>query len=92
MMNVKQPTVKTEAELDTLLQDYANGQTTRKALEAATGLWFGDILQEMARRGLKLPRVDSRTLMNDEAIHSLRSLARSYGAYLQKALFAQVVG
>lgn len=49
-----------EAKLDQLLAAYSSGRMSRRALEKATGWWFGDILSELTRRGLPLPRVDSR--------------------------------
>ncbi|MFA9217302.1 MAG: hypothetical protein ACEQSK_09375 [Sphingomonadaceae bacterium] len=45
--------------LDTLLAQYSAGVIDRRALEQASGLWFGDILTALAERGLRLPRVDS---------------------------------
>jgi len=50
--------------LDTLLAQYASGTIGHRELEQATGLWFGDILAELARRGLPLPRVDSSIHFN----------------------------
>jgi hypothetical protein len=51
-------------DLDRLLAAYSQGELSRKMLEQATGLWFGEILAELARRGLALPRVDSSVRFN----------------------------
>jgi len=48
------------ASLDQLLEAYSQGRLSRKELEQATGLWFGEILSAMRARSLPLPRVDSR--------------------------------
>ena len=52
-------------ELDQLLRAYSEGKSGRRELERATGLWFGEILAELARRGLPLPRVDTRVHFNE---------------------------
>jgi hypothetical protein len=52
-------------ELDQLLRAYSEGKTGRRELEHATGLWFGEVLAELARRGLPLPRVDTRVHFNE---------------------------
>ncbi|NVM77870.1 hypothetical protein FHW83_003693 [Duganella sp. SG902] len=54
-----------ENELDALLAAYSTGKVSRRELERATGLWFGEILAEMAARRLPLPRVDTRVHFND---------------------------
>jgi hypothetical protein len=51
-------------ELDQLLRAYSEGKAGRRELELATGLWFGEILAELARRGLPLPRIDTRAHFN----------------------------
>ena len=50
--------------LDTLLAQYSAGAISRRELEQASSLWFGDILAELGRRGLPLPRVDSSVHFN----------------------------
>lgn len=50
--------------LDTLLAQYSSGAIGRRELERDSGLWFGDILAELAKRGLPLPRVDSTMHFN----------------------------
>jgi hypothetical protein len=59
-----------EATLDQLLAAYSQGRMSRRELERATGLWFGEILAELARYRLPLPRVDTRAHFN-EAQHLL---------------------
>jgi hypothetical protein len=62
--------VTTTRDLDQLLAAYSEGRTSRRELEQATGLWFGEILSELARCRLPLPRVDTRVHFN-EAQHQL---------------------
>ncbi len=52
-------------ELEQLLRAYSEGKSGRRELEQATGLWFGEILAELARRRLPLPRVDTRMHFNE---------------------------
>jgi hypothetical protein len=52
-------------ELDAMLKAYSEGRMSRRELEQATGLWFGEILSEMALRSLPLPRVDTRVHFNE---------------------------
>ncbi|MHA4867057.1 hypothetical protein ACXZ1M_05105 [Duganella sp. PWIR1] len=52
-------------ELDAMLTAYSEGRMSRRELEQATGLWFGEILSEMALRSLPLPRVDTRMHFNE---------------------------
>ena len=59
-----------------MVRQYAGGHISRKVLQESTGMAFGEILSEMAREGLTLPRVDSRALLSDE----------------QKLLFTRLVG
>jgi hypothetical protein len=47
------------AKLEALLQAYSAGKLDQLALQECTGLWCGDILSELATRGLRLPVVDS---------------------------------
>ena len=54
-----------ETKLDSQLEDYSAGRMSRRELERATGLWFGEILAEMAIRHLPLPRVDTRVHFNE---------------------------
>lgn len=51
--------------LDQLLAAYSCGHRSRRELEQATGLCFGEILSELARLGLPLPRVDTRVHFNE---------------------------
>ncbi|MHB8914871.1 MAG: hypothetical protein ACYC4K_03550 [Thiobacillus sp.] len=37
---------------------YSAGKMSRTELESATGLWFGDVLLELGKRNLPLPRFD----------------------------------
>ncbi len=55
-------------QLDELLNSYASGNITRRNIEEATGLWFSDILEELGRRGLQLPKVDTRIHYNDKQL------------------------
>lgn len=50
---------------DELFEAYSSGKITRLLLEEQTGLWFGEILEELGKRGLKLPLIDSTTHYND---------------------------
>lgn len=52
--------------LDKMLAEYSGGVISRKELEEATGLWFGEILTEMAKRNLSLPKVDTRLTYNEK--------------------------
>lgn len=52
-------------ELDPLLAAYSEGRMSRRELERATGLCFGEILSELARCQLRLPRFDSRVHFNE---------------------------
>lgn len=54
-----------ETKLDSLLAAYSAGRVSRRELERATGLWFGEVLSEMAVCHLPLPRVDTRTHFNE---------------------------
>lgn len=46
-----------DKQLDKLLMAYSSGKIDRRTLEEKTGLWFGEILEELGKRGLQLPRV-----------------------------------
>jgi hypothetical protein len=50
------------------LNSYASGKITRRNVEEASGLWFSDILEELGRRGLELPKVDTRVHLNDKQL------------------------
>jgi hypothetical protein len=63
-------------DIDQLLASYSEGRMSRRELEQATGLWFGEILSELARCRLPLPRVDTSKHFND----------------IQRRLFQQVFG
>lgn len=58
----------TVLDIDQLLAAYSDGRMSRRELEQATGLWFGEILSELARRRLPLPRVDTRAHFNQEQL------------------------
>ena len=45
------------SQLDLLLAQYAGGTATSRDVSCATGLSFGEILVELGKRGLALPRV-----------------------------------
>ena len=66
----------TAQNIDQFLAEYSEGRIGRRELEQATGLWFGEILSELARCHLALPRVDTRVHFNDA----------------QRRLFQQVFG
>jgi len=53
-----------EAYLNKVLSEYSNGDVSRRQIEEVTGLWFGEILSEMAKRKLSLPRVNSAIKFN----------------------------
>lgn len=57
---------------DDLFEAYSSGRVTRRVIEEETGLWFGEVLEEMGKRGLKLPKVDSTIHLNDKqlALHN----------------------
>jgi len=55
----------TAQDIDQLLAAYSEGRMDRRELEQATGLWFGEILSELARCRLALPRVDTRVHFNE---------------------------
>ncbi len=58
----------TVEQLDELLNSYASGKIARRNVEEATGLWLSDILAELRRRGLQLPKVDTRAHLNDKQL------------------------
>lgn len=58
----------TVEQLNDLLNSYASGKIARHNVEEATGLWFSDILAELGRRGLQLPKVDTRAHLNDKQL------------------------
>ena len=53
------------AQLAQLLAAYSEGRIGRRELEQSSGLWFGEVLAELAARGLPLPRVDTRANFNE---------------------------
>lgn len=55
----------TKLDIDQLLAAYSAGRMDRRELERATGLWFGEILSELARCRLPLPRIDTRVHFNE---------------------------
>lgn len=48
------------SKLDMLLARYASGTMTSRELAGATGLAFGEILVELGKRNLALPRVSAQ--------------------------------
>ena len=58
----------TQEQLDEILNSYTSGKIARRSVEEATGLWFSDILEELGRRGLHLPKVDTRVHLNDKQL------------------------
>jgi hypothetical protein len=57
---------KTEG-LDKLLSDYSTGVIGRRELEAVTGLFFGEVLAELAKRNLSLPE-DERNHLKETGL------------------------
>lgn len=72
----KESDIATRDKRREMLRQYAVGHISRKTLQESIGMEFGEILSDMAREGLTLPRVDSRALLSDE----------------QKLLFTRLVG
>lgn len=60
--------------LDKLLAEYSAGGLSRRELEEATGLCFGDVLSALGERGLSLPRVDSTKGFNPEQMGLLNKV------------------
>ncbi|WP_198161345.1 hypothetical protein [Variovorax sp. WDL1] len=57
------------SQLDLLLAQYAGGTMTSRELSCATGLAFGEILVELGKRNLALPRVSAeRTPAQDSLL------------------------
>ncbi|MDN8617997.1 hypothetical protein [Variovorax ginsengisoli] len=55
--------------LDLLVARYAGGTMTSRELSSATGLTFGEILVELGKRNLALPRVSAeRTPAQDSLL------------------------
>lgn len=73
--------------LDHMLAEYSVGRLSRRELERASGLWFGDVLSELSRLGLPLPRVDSRIHFNEAQQHLF-----STGAVMNIALIVTDAG
>lgn len=66
----------TSTPLDEALTEYSAGKISRHELESRTGLWFGDVLLEMAKRNLQLPRFNPFERYSPQ----------------QKAIYAQLLG
>lgn len=64
--SLQQQAQPAEAYLDKLLAEYSGGVISRKKLEEVTGLWFGEVLAEMAKRGLALPKVNTAQKFNEK--------------------------
>ncbi|MDP2783003.1 MAG: hypothetical protein Q8O38_00215 [Sulfurimicrobium sp.] len=62
------PDVNPVPQQNELFEAYSAGRMTRRALEDETGLWFGEVLAEMGKRGLPLPRVDSTVHLNSKQL------------------------
>jgi hypothetical protein len=63
--------------IDELMKAYSSGAITHRELEAQTGLWFGDVLGELGKRGLPLPRVDSTVHYNEKQMAVYKSVFRA---------------
>ena len=62
---------------DELMKAYSSGAVTHRELEDQTGLWFGDVLGELGRRGLPLPRIDSTAHYNKKQMALYKSVFRA---------------
>ena len=58
----------TTATLDKLIELYAAGSMTGAELESTTGLAFGEVLVELGKRGLALPRVSPDRRPDQDAL------------------------
>jgi hypothetical protein len=58
------PETEPSENLHDLLASYSTGNMTRQTLEEKTGLWFSEVLLELGKHGLPLPRVDSSMHLN----------------------------
>lgn len=65
---------RTSPQPDKLFEAYSSGKIPRRILEEKTGLWFGEILQELGKRGLSLPRVDSTVYYNSRQMALYNSI------------------
>jgi len=57
---------KNTTDKDDPIVAYAAGAITHFELEDKTGLWFGDVLIELGKRGLQLPRFDTTAHYNEK--------------------------
>lgn len=72
------PSADLVSQQDQLFKAYSTGQITRRILEEETGLWFGEILAEMGKHGLSLPKVDSHMHLNS---HQLALYGAIFGGH-----------
>ncbi len=70
--NIKQTLA--DQQIDKILSDYSSGNVTHRNIEELTGLWFSDILAELKRRGLALPKVDSKVHYNEKQLSLYNSI------------------
>ncbi len=66
----------TKEQLDEIINYYASGKISRQNVEEATGFWFSDILDELGRRSLQLPKVDTRVHLNDKQLALYNAIFR----------------
>lgn len=53
-------------DIDSLIQQYADGEISRTQLQEETGLSFFDVLDRLASLNLKLPKVDTFGRYNEK--------------------------
>jgi hypothetical protein len=63
--------------IDELMKAYSSGAITHRELEDQTDLWFGDVLGELGKRGLPLPRIDSTVHYNEKQMAVYKSVFRA---------------
>jgi predicted transcriptional regulator len=63
--------------IDELMKAYSAGAMTHRELEEQTGLWFGDVLGELGKRGLPLPKTDSTVHYNEKQMALYESIFRA---------------
>ncbi|WP_432743315.1 type II toxin-antitoxin system Phd/YefM family antitoxin [Methylobacter sp. G7] len=61
-------------QLDEVLNSYSLGHISRRNVVDATGLWFSDILEALGRRGLRLPKVDTRAHYNEKQLNLFNTI------------------
>ena len=68
---------KPDVHIGEAMKAYSSGVITHRELEDQTGLWFEDILGELCKRGLPLPRVDSTVHYNKKQMALYTSVFRT---------------